>query len=52
VKKLAARLIGGSSFEQTARELAVDDVSMPRHRAVADARQTARILYRLLRLPV
>ena len=49
VKKLAARLIGGKSFEKTALELAVHDVAMPRHRAVADARRTARILYRLLR---
>src|SRR4029453_18151342 len=40
VKKLAARLIGSKSFEATARELAVDDEAMPRHRAVADARRT------------
>ncbi len=52
VKKLAARLIGGKSFEETARELAVHDVAMPRHHAVADARRTARILDRLLRPPV
>ena len=49
VKKLAARSIGSKSFEATARELAPDDVAMPRHRAIADARRTARILYRLLR---
>ena len=49
VKKLAARIIGSKSFDETARELALDSVAMPRHRAVADARRTARILYRLLR---
>jgi inhibitor of KinA sporulation pathway (predicted exonuclease) len=49
VKKLAARIVGRKSFEQTARELAPDDSSLPRHRALADARRTARILYRLLR---
>jgi 3'-5' exoribonuclease 1 len=49
VKKLAARLVGSKSFEKTARELAVDDGAMPRHRALADARRTAGILYRLLR---
>jgi inhibitor of KinA sporulation pathway (predicted exonuclease) len=48
VKKLAARTIGAKSFEQTARELVPDTVNMPRHRAVADARRTARILKRLL----
>src|SRR5918995_1872453 len=48
VKKLAARLVGSKSFEETARELAPDTVAMPRHRAVADARRTARILYHLL----
>ena len=51
VKKLAAHVIGSKSFEETARELAADTVTLPRHRAVADARRTARILYRLLRLP-
>ena len=49
VKKLAARIVGRKSFEETARELAHDDVAMPRHRAIADARRTARILYNLLR---
>src|SRR5918992_3269940 len=49
VKKLAARIVGGKSFEATVRELAPDAVAMPRHRAIADARRTARILYRLLR---
>jgi 3'-5' exoribonuclease 1 len=49
VKKLAARIVGSKSFEKTARELAVDDDAMPRHRALADARRTAGILYRLLR---
>jgi inhibitor of KinA sporulation pathway (predicted exonuclease) len=49
VKKLAARTVGSKSFELTARELAPDTVAMPRHRAIADARRTARILYRLLR---
>jgi inhibitor of KinA sporulation pathway (predicted exonuclease) len=49
VKKLAARIIGSKSFEETARELARDHVALPRHRAIADARRTARILHRLLR---
>jgi inhibitor of KinA sporulation pathway (predicted exonuclease) len=49
VKKLAARTVGTKSFEETARELAPDDVAMPRHRAAADARRTARILNRVLR---
>jgi hypothetical protein len=35
--------------EETVRELAPDAVAMPRHRAIADARLTARILSRLLR---
>jgi inhibitor of KinA sporulation pathway (predicted exonuclease) len=48
VKKLAAHLVGSKSFEETAGELAPDTVAMPRHRAVADAQRTARILYRLL----
>jgi inhibitor of KinA sporulation pathway (predicted exonuclease) len=48
VKKLAARIIGGKSFEKTVQELAPDAIAMPRHRAIADARRTARILYRLL----
>ena len=49
VKKLAARIVGAKSFEQTARELAPDAVTMPSHRAIADARRTALILNRLLR---
>jgi inhibitor of KinA sporulation pathway (predicted exonuclease) len=49
VKKLAARIVGSKSFEETARELAADDSAMPRHRALADAGRTARILHRLLR---
>ena len=49
VKKLAGHIIGSKSFEATVRELAPDAVAMPRHRAIADARRTARILYRLLR---
>jgi inhibitor of KinA sporulation pathway (predicted exonuclease) len=52
VKKLAARIVGTKSFEETARELAVDGVAMPSHRAIADARRTARILKGLLRPPV
>jgi inhibitor of KinA sporulation pathway (predicted exonuclease) len=49
VKKLAARNVGTKSFEATVRELAPDTVDMPRHRAITDARRTARILNRLLR---
>jgi inhibitor of KinA sporulation pathway (predicted exonuclease) len=49
VKKLAAGIVGSKSFEETVRVLAPDDVAMPRHRAIADARRTARILNRLLR---
>ena len=48
VKKLAAGIVGAKSLERTARELA-QDVSLPRHRAVADARRTAQILDRLIR---
>jgi len=48
VKKLAARILGSRSFEDTARELVPEDSALPRHRALADARRTARILYRLL----
>jgi len=48
VKKLAARIVGSKSFEKTAGELAPEDGAMPRHRALADARRTARILARLL----
>ena len=49
VKKLAARTVGSKSLEQAARELAPDDDAMPRHRAIGDARRTARILCSLLR---
>ncbi len=49
VKKLAALIVGSKSFEEAARELAPDDGAMPRHRAIGDARRTARILDRLLR---
>ena len=49
VKKLAARIVGSKSFEETARELAPEGVEMPRHRAIADAHRTAWILDRLLR---
>src|SRR5262245_58870242 len=49
VKKLATRMVGGKSLEETARELAPGCVAMARHRAIADARRTAWILYRLLR---
>jgi 3'-5' exoribonuclease 1 len=49
VKKLAARIVGTKSFEQTARELDPEGVALPSHRAIADARRTARILNRLLR---
>jgi inhibitor of KinA sporulation pathway (predicted exonuclease) len=49
VKKLAARIVGSRSLEETARALAPDGSGMPRHRALADARRTARILHRLLR---
>jgi inhibitor of KinA sporulation pathway (predicted exonuclease) len=49
VKKLATRTIGTRSFEETARELDPDGVAAPRHRAIADAHRTARILNRLLR---
>ena len=49
VKMLAARIVGRKNFEESVRELAPDAVAMPRHRAIADARRTARILYRLLR---
>jgi inhibitor of KinA sporulation pathway (predicted exonuclease) len=59
VKKLATRIVGAKSLEKTALELAPDDlstaasakvdISMPSHRAVPDARRTARILDRLVR---
>jgi inhibitor of KinA sporulation pathway (predicted exonuclease) len=51
VKKLAARIVGTKSFEETARDLDPDGVALPSHRAVADARRTARILNRLLQPP-
>ncbi len=49
VKKLAVRVVGSKSFDETVRELSPDTVAMPRHRSIAVARRTARILYRLLR---
>ena len=49
VKKLAARIVGTKSFEETAGEMVPDAVALPSHRAIADARRTARILNRLLR---
>ncbi len=49
VKKLAARVVGTRSFEETARALALGDAAMPRHRAIVDAHRTAVILDRLLR---
>ena len=49
VKRLAARIVGAKNLEKTARELVPEDLSLPRHRAVADARRTALILDRLLR---
>jgi len=49
VKKLATRVVGAKSFEETARLLAPDLGATPSHRAVPDARRTARILNRLLR---
>ena len=49
VKKLAVRIAGTKSFDATARELDLGGEALPRHRAIADARQTARILNRLLR---
>jgi inhibitor of KinA sporulation pathway (predicted exonuclease) len=48
VKRLAARVIGNKNFEESARTLDPDGGSEPRHRAIADARRTARILHRLL----
>jgi inhibitor of KinA sporulation pathway (predicted exonuclease) len=48
VKKLAARIVGSRSFEETARQLAPEACTMPRHRAIADARRTAKILHALL----
>ena len=50
VKKLAARIVGSRSFDETARALAPDCDAMPHHRAIADARRTARILDRLLHI--
>jgi inhibitor of KinA sporulation pathway (predicted exonuclease) len=49
VKTLAARLVGRRSFDEAARTLAPECETLPRHRAIADARRTARILDRLLR---
>ena len=51
VKKLAGRIVGTKSFEATARELVPESDGMPRHRAITDARRTARILKQLLRPP-
>ena len=48
VKTLAATAVGRKSFEETARQLAPEDVDPPRHRAIADARRTSRILDRLV----
>jgi 3'-5' exoribonuclease 1 len=49
VKKLAGRTAGTRNFQETARELDPDGIALPSHRALADARRTARILNRLLR---
>jgi inhibitor of KinA sporulation pathway (predicted exonuclease) len=49
VKKLAARIVGAKSFEETARQLVPESTDTPNHRAVPDARRTARILNYLLR---
>lgn len=49
VKKLAARIVGARSFEQTARELVPESIGTSKHRAVPDARRTAQILNRLIR---
>jgi len=49
VKKLAGRIIGTRSFEETARALDPDGSATTRHRAIADAHRTARILNRLIR---
>ena len=49
VKKLAARIVGAKNFEATARALTPDSLDMTKHRALPDARRTARILNRLLR---
>ena len=48
VKKLAGRIVGTRSFEDTLLALDPAGVAMPKHRAVADAHRTARILKRLL----
>jgi inhibitor of KinA sporulation pathway (predicted exonuclease) len=49
VKKMAARVLGAKTFEETARELDPDGAALPSHRAIADAHRTARILNHLLR---
>jgi 3'-5' exoribonuclease 1 len=49
VKKLAARVAGSKSLDETARELAPDGGNLPRHRAIPDARRTAGILCAALR---
>jgi 3'-5' exoribonuclease 1 len=47
VKKLATKVLGGSSFAKAAQALGVA-VGEGRHRAISDARTTAEILARLL----
>ena len=49
VKKLAGRIVGTKSFGETARALDPDGSATARHRAIADAHRTARILNRLIR---
>jgi 3'-5' exoribonuclease 1 len=49
VKKFAARVAGTQSFQATARGLFPGAAATSSHRALADARLTARILDRLLR---
>ncbi len=50
VKKLSTRFVGGMSIEKTATALGVES-GEARHRAIRDARTTARILDRLLSPP-
>ena len=49
VKKLAARVAGTQSLQETARNLIPGAAATSSHRALADARLTARVLDRLLR---
>jgi inhibitor of KinA sporulation pathway (predicted exonuclease) len=49
VKKFAARIAGTRNFKETARALDPDGVGETSHRAMADARRTARIVNGLLR---